>query len=53
MRSHDITSVDDLDLPEGKTALVWALLGADGRFGRKPTAERLLPPPPERAATRR
>jgi hypothetical protein len=25
MRSHDITSVDDLDLPEGKVALVWAL----------------------------
>ena len=53
MSSHDITSVDDLDLPEGKTALVWALLGAEGRFGRKATAERLLPPPPERAATRR
>ena len=52
MRSHDVTSVDDLDLPEGKTALVWALLGEDGRFGRKPTAERLLPPPPERAAAR-
>ncbi len=49
MRSHDITSVDDLDLPEGKAALVWALLGPDGRYGRKPTAERLLPPPPERA----
>jgi hypothetical protein len=53
MRSHDIASVDDLDLPEGKTALVWAILGPDGRYGRKPTAERLLPPPPERAATRR
>ncbi len=53
MRSHDIASVDDLDLPEGKTALVWAILGADGRYGRKPTAEALLPPPPERAATRR
>jgi hypothetical protein len=51
-RSHDVTSVDDLDLPEGKTALVWALLGEDGRFGRKATAERLLPPPPERAASR-
>ena len=50
MSSHDITSVDDLDLPEGKTALVWALLGAEGRFGRKATAERLLPPPPEREA---
>jgi Copper transport outer membrane protein, MctB len=53
MSSRDVTSVDDLDLPEGKTALVWALLGEDGRFGRKSTAERLLPPPPERAATRR
>jgi hypothetical protein len=53
MRSHDITSVDDLDLPEGKVALVWALLGPDGRYGRKPTAERLLPPPPERAPARR
>jgi hypothetical protein len=52
MRSHDVTSVDDLDLPEGKTALVWALIGAEGRFGRKATAERLLPPPPERATTR-
>jgi hypothetical protein len=52
MRSHDVTSVDDLDLPEGKTALVWTLLGEDGRFGRKPTAQRLLPPPPERDATR-
>ena len=36
MRSHDITSVDDLDLPEGKTALVWALLGPDGRYGASP-----------------
>jgi hypothetical protein len=52
MRSHDVSSVDDLDLPEGKTALVWALLGEDGRFGRKATAARLLPPPPERAASR-
>ena len=53
MSGRDVTSVDDLDLPEGQTALVWALLGEDGRFGRKSTAERLLPPPPERAATRR
>jgi hypothetical protein len=52
MRSHDVTSVDDLDLPEGKTALVWTLLGEDGRFGRKPTAEALLPPAPERDAVR-
>lgn len=47
---HDIASVDDLDLPEGKTALVYALLGAEGKFGRKPSAERLLPEAPEREA---
>jgi Copper transport outer membrane protein, MctB len=50
---HNVTSVDDLDLVEGKTALVWALLGASGRFGVKDSAQRLLPPPPERPATRR
>jgi hypothetical protein len=50
MSSHDVASVDDLDLAEGKTALVWTMLGEDGQYGRKPTAERLLPPPPERAA---
>jgi hypothetical protein len=48
-----VTSVDDLDLVEGKTALVWSLLGASGRFGVKDSAQRLLPPPPERPATRR
>jgi hypothetical protein len=52
MRSQDVTSVDDLDLPEGKTALVWTLMGEDGRFGRKSTAEALLPPPPDRDAVR-
>ena len=46
MRSHDITSVDDLDLPEGKTALVWALLGA----GRAVRASR---PPPSGCCRRR
>ena len=50
---HDVTSVDDLDLVEGKVALVYALLGESGRFGVKDSAERLLPPPPERPATRR
>lgn len=50
---HGVTSVDDLDLVEGKTALVWALLGANGRFGVKDSAQRLLPPPPERPAARR
>jgi hypothetical protein len=50
---HDVTSVDDLDLVEGKVALVYALLGETGRFGVKDSAERLLPPPPDRPATRR
>ena len=50
---HSVTSVDNLDLVEGKTALVWSLLGASGRFGVKDSAQRLLPPPPERPATRR
>jgi hypothetical protein len=45
-----VTSVDCIDLIEGKTALVYALLGESGRFGVKDSAERLLPPPPERPA---
>jgi hypothetical protein len=48
-----VASVDDIDLVEGKVALVYALLGQSGRFGVKDSAERLLPPPPDRPATRR
>ena len=50
MTDHGVTSVDDLDLVAGKTALVWALLGG-GRAssGVKGSAERLLPAAPERA----
>jgi hypothetical protein len=48
-----LTSIDCVDLVEGKTGVVYALLGASGRFGVKDSAERLLPPPPERPATRR
>jgi hypothetical protein len=48
-----VASVDDIDLIEGKVALVYALLGEGGRFGVKDSAERLLPPPPDRPATRR
>jgi hypothetical protein len=54
MDDHKLASVDDLDLTAGKTALVYALLGAEGRFGVKGSAESLLPPfPGERAAGRR
>jgi hypothetical protein len=46
MKDRGISSVDDLDLVAGWTALVWSLAGADGHFGVKGSAERLLPPPP-------
>jgi hypothetical protein len=52
MGGHSIASVDDLDLTAGKTALVYALLGAKGKFGVKGSAEALLPPVPAAAATR-
>jgi hypothetical protein len=39
----DLSSVDDIDLPAGKVATVFALLGAEGSFGIKGSADRLLP----------
>jgi hypothetical protein len=45
MRRNGLASVDDLDLVAGRTALVYVLLGADGQFGVKGTADKLLPPP--------
>ena len=42
-QSRNISSVDDLDLVAGRVALVFALLGAEGSFGTKDTADRLLP----------
>ena len=41
--SHDITSSDSLDLTSGKIAAVFALLGAEGNFGVKESADALLP----------
>ncbi len=38
-----ISSVDDVDLVAGRVAAVFALLGAEGSFGVKSTADRLLP----------
>jgi hypothetical protein len=52
MSGHGIASVDDLDLTAGKTALVYALPGAKGKFGVKGSAEALLPPAPEAGAPR-
>jgi hypothetical protein len=51
--SHKLPSVDDLDLVAGRTALVYALLGAEGQFGIKRSADQLLPPPPVERTTPR
>ncbi len=40
---NDLSSVDDVETPAGKVATVFALLGAEGSFGTKGTADRLLP----------
>jgi hypothetical protein len=42
-QSSGLASVDDIDLTAGKLATVFALLGADGSFGVKGTADQLLP----------
>lgn len=42
-QSNDLASVDDVDLTAGRVALVFALLGADGSFGVKGSADQLLP----------
>jgi hypothetical protein len=41
--SHDIPTVDDLNLVSGRVAMIFALLGANGNFGIKGTADSLLP----------
>ena len=38
-----LSSVDDVETPAGKVATVFALLGAEGSFGIKGSADRLLP----------
>jgi hypothetical protein len=42
-QGNGITSVDDIENPSGMLALVFALLGAEGSFGVKDSADRLLP----------
>jgi hypothetical protein len=41
--ANDLSSVDDVDLVSGRLATVFALLGAEGSFGIKGSADRLLP----------
>jgi copper transport outer membrane protein MctB len=40
---NDLASVDDVETPAGHVATVFALLGAEGSFGVKGSADRLLP----------
>ncbi|HEU4393256.1 MAG TPA: copper transporter [Solirubrobacterales bacterium] len=42
-QSSDLASVDDVELTAGQLALVFSLLGAEGSFGVKGSADRLLP----------
>jgi len=41
--SNDLSTVDNLDQVAGQVALVFALLGAEGNFGVKESADSLLP----------
>ncbi len=42
-QANDLSSVDDVELTAGQLALVFSLLGAEGSFGVKGSADRLLP----------
>ncbi|HEY5051973.1 MAG TPA: copper transporter [Solirubrobacterales bacterium] len=42
-QSNDLSSVDDVDMVAGRVAAVFALVGAEGSFGVKSSADRLLP----------
>jgi hypothetical protein len=42
-QGSDLSSVDDVELTAGQLAMVYAMLGAEGSFGVKGSADRLLP----------
>ncbi len=42
-QANDLSSVDDVDQTAGKLAMVFAMLGSEGSFGVKGSADRLLP----------
>jgi hypothetical protein len=42
-QANDLSSVDDVEMTAGKLALVFGMLGAEGSFGVKSSADRLLP----------
>jgi hypothetical protein len=43
-RDRDLSSVDNVDESAGRAALVFVLGGSDGAFGRRGSAQALLPP---------
>jgi hypothetical protein len=43
-RDRDLSSVDNVDESAGRAALVFSLAGSDGAFGRRGSAQALLPP---------
>jgi hypothetical protein len=43
-RERDLSSVDNVDEAAGRAALVFVLGGSDGAFGRRESAQALLPP---------
>jgi hypothetical protein len=42
-KANDLSSVDDVELTAGKLAMVFVLLGNEGNFGAKSSADRFLP----------
>ncbi len=42
-QGNDLSSVDDIETTAGQLALVFTMLGAEGSFGVKSSADRLLP----------
>lgn len=45
-QKRKISTVDNIDTPWGRVALVLALSGHPGSYGSKPTADQMLPPSP-------
>jgi hypothetical protein len=43
-RERKLSTIDDIDETAGHAALVFVLAGADGQFGRRDSAQELLPP---------
>jgi hypothetical protein len=42
-QGNDLSSVDDVETTAGKVAMIFGMLGAEGSFGVKGSADRLLP----------